>query len=433
MKYESLKTLILTILVLFSILLTWNLWTYQPHYETMESNNYVDEVTLGEKKDVQKVVTPDKIIFHVKGEHYGTNKSSELDKIMKSVSKWTFTDVANYTNKVGNFNNLVHGSGNAELVFADKVPIELYRSVLKIEGRKIPSFSFDRMIIKETPDKEEGVVYFASTDTEQVYISHISLVNLNQFTHDYFRNASQFPSYFAYDVSDDQTIFLPEDETKMETYKYFPVPLNSDQFKNALFSDPSFVTRSKLAQGEEYTNGTSKMTVDDMTNMLLYVNPTADDNYMDTPYSLVKRSIDFVNEHGGWTDAYRYVSKDDYQQTVTFRMYTDDGFPIFNEQGLSEITEVWGRNEINKYMRPNISLELPLTSETETVKLPSGHDILSILKNKKGFKPGLLEDLVLGYQMERDADESKVILLEPAWFYRYDNTWEQVTMDNWEE
>ncbi|MCL6573500.1 MAG: hypothetical protein K6T88_17750, partial [Bacillus sp. (in: Bacteria)] len=49
MKYERLKSAILTLLVLGSILLTWALWTYQPNYDTMEDSNTVAEVALSEK------------------------------------------------------------------------------------------------------------------------------------------------------------------------------------------------------------------------------------------------------------------------------------------------------------------------------------------------------------------------------------------------
>jgi regulatory protein YycH of two-component signal transduction system YycFG len=54
----------------------------------------------------------------------------------------------------------------------------------------------------------------------------------------------------------------------------------------------------------------------------------------------------------------------------------------------------------------------------------------NFLKNKKNFKSGLLEEMVLGYRMERDSEQNKLIVLEPAWFYRYDKTWGQITMED---
>lgn len=57
MSYENIKTIILTILVVTSALLTWNLWTYQPNFERIEKeSNTVQEVTIAEKKEVNQIV-----------------------------------------------------------------------------------------------------------------------------------------------------------------------------------------------------------------------------------------------------------------------------------------------------------------------------------------------------------------------------------------
>lgn len=431
MRYENIKSVILSILVFVSVVLTWNLWTYQPNYDTMEKNNYVAGVSLSEKREVQKIVRPDQILFHLSGQHFGNTNGDDLEKLIKQVGQWSFYDVKNYSDKVENIKELTHGDGNAEIIFPGDIPIELYRSVLNFKEKKIPSFNFNRMIINVgNSNKENGIVYFVSSDYQQVYISHILPANLSEFNNNYYKNAAHFPRYFSFEATDKRTIFLPEGKTEMLGYKYLPVTLNSEEFKDALFSDPSFVQKNVITQGEEYTNGLSKLTVNNNRNQLLYVNPTTENNYVSTSYDLVKRSIDFVNEHGGWTDPYRFVYKNDYNQTVTFRLYSTDGVPVFNELGMSEMTEVWGRDEINKYIRPNIALELPLMSEIQKISLSSGHEALQTLKNQKNFRPELLEQVTLGYQMKRDSNEQKLILLEPAWFYLYDKTWRQITSED---
>jgi regulatory protein YycH of two-component signal transduction system YycFG len=431
MRYENIKSVILTILVLVSILLTWNLWTYQPNYDTIENRPFVESVTLSDAKEIDKIIRPDRILYHMKNEHYGTNNTQKLDAVIKELTKWTFFDVKNYTEKVENIDDLIHLTGNAEIIFPGEVPIELYRRVLNIEGKKVPSFNFNRIIISvDNSGGVNGIVYFVSTENQEVYISHISPANLSEFNRDFYKKAYQLPRYFAYKLSEETTLFLPESETEMLIYKFLPVTLNSEEFKEALFRDPSFVQKNTTGQIEEFTNDSSKMTVDSDSNILSYVNPTADDDYVEDSYELVKRSIDFVNEHGGWTDSYRYVYKNEYSAITTFRLYTDDGYPVFHDHGLSEITEVWGRNEISQYKRPNIALELPLTTEMQTVKRPSGHKALEFLKNQRNFKSELLEDMVLGYRMDRDSKDNRLIVLEPAWFYRYDGTWRQITMED---
>src|SRR5213075_2761192 len=106
MKYETIKTAILTILVLLSIFLTWNLWTYQPNYATMEKNNVVAEVTMSEKQEIKKIVRPDLVLYHKQGQHYGTTRADELDKLIKELGRWSFTDVKIYADKPENLNEL---------------------------------------------------------------------------------------------------------------------------------------------------------------------------------------------------------------------------------------------------------------------------------------------------------------------------------------
>jgi regulatory protein YycH of two-component signal transduction system YycFG len=327
----------------------------------------------------------------------------------------------------------MYSNGNVEIMFPAGVPVELYRNVLNFSDKKIPSFDFDRIIINaDSLDNGNGIVYFVSTSNQLVYSSHVSSVSINNFNKDFYKDASRYPSYFSYNLPEKRTIFLPEDPTEMMVYKYLPVTLNSEEFKDALFNDPNFVKQTILPNGEEFTDGSSKINIDYNTNMLLYVNPTATGYFAESSRNLLKRSIDFVNEHGGWIDSYRYVEKDDSTHHVTFRLFSEEGYPVFNEAGLSEIRETWGKNDINKYVRSNISLEVPLKTEMQKVTRPSGHIVLQYLQSQPGFKPELLENIVLGYELERDTKESKIILMEPVWFYQYNKQWEQIPMDEME-
>lgn len=431
MKYENSKSAILIFLILVSIVLTWNLWTYQPNFDMMENYDYVAEVTLKEKQELQEIISPDLALFHHNGQHYGTTNAVDLDKMMDSLRKWSFYDVTNYSDQVEDIKELVHGNGNAEIVFPADVPIEIYRSVLKFEEKRIPAFNFNRIVINvENSEKGNGTVYFISSDYQNVYRSHISPDLLNDFNRDFFKNAGQYQRYFAFEATEQRTVFIPDGKLEMMEYTYLPVILNSEAFKEALFSDPSFVQRGTIESGEEYSDVSSKMTINNNTNMLHYVNPNVESNYVDNSYDLLMRSIDFINGHGGWTDPYRYVAIDVKRKSVKFRLYSVDGYPVFNESGMSEIQEVWGRDEITKYVRPNIALELPLTAEMVNVTLPSGSEALEYLKSRKSFKPELLEQLVLGYRMARNTDENKLILLEPAWFYRYNQSWGQITKED---
>ena len=72
MKYENIKSVILTILVGIGLLVTWNLWTYQPSYKELENADTVQEVSLSSKpkKDIKDIVKPDQVIFHKEKKYF---------------------------------------------------------------------------------------------------------------------------------------------------------------------------------------------------------------------------------------------------------------------------------------------------------------------------------------------------------------------------
>jgi regulatory protein YycH of two-component signal transduction system YycFG len=431
MTYENIKTAILTFLVLLSGILTWNIWTYQPNYESVENQKTVNEVSIATQKELRKIVKPHQVIYHVDGKQYGAVNNDHIDKIINMIAKWKFYDVKKYQGRISDFNERISQGENTEIIFPDEVPIELYKRVLNIDEKDLPKFDFDRIIIKAVAQqKQEGTIYFYSQRNQQAYESNVNPSFINDFANDYYRTASRMTPYFQHDVSDIKRIYLPADEIDMVKYTYYQNPLDSEKFKEALFKDPSFVQRSTSDYGEEYTDDASKMTVDSLTNMIHYVNPIRDRESVIGTSNVLQKSIEFVNSHGGWTEAYRYVNKDDFNQKVLFRLYSKEGYPIFNQMGMSEIAQQWGQLEISRYTRPGFHLELPLNPDVKTKKLRSGYDALELLEKKKDFEPELLENLMPGYYMTQGPGDSPLILLEPGWFYLYKQEWHQLI---WEE
>lgn len=430
MTYENIKSAILTILVVTSAVLTWNLWTYQPHYATMENSNTIQEFALSEKKEIEAIIQPNKIIYHFKESHFGTTNSDEIDQTLQELFRWNFYDFEDISEDVSNLTEFVHAKGNVEIIFADAVPIELYKSILHVEDKKIPNFNFNRIVIDiENTAKNEGNIYFVhygNSKNQQVFASHINAEDLKKFDHQFYRVSNQYESYFPYEVTAERTIFLPEKKETLINYQYFLDQLDPEKFKDAIFNDPSYVQRSEDGNNVEYIDDSSMLTVNYDSLLLSYVIPAEKNDRGERSKDLLKKSINYVNEHGGWIGNFKYVAIDEENQQVTFRLYDRNGYPIFNDQGLSQITQIWGQNDIYKYNRPIFSLDVPLTTDKKEVTLQSSSEVVEFLKNKKGFKPEMLKDMVIGYKMSMDPNEPQLMNLEPAWFYQYGNLWIQV-------
>lgn len=426
MTYENIKTAILTFLVLLSGVLTWNIWTYQPDYESMRNSDTVEEVNISMKKEVKKVVKPHQVIYHIDGKQYGTVDNGHIDNFIGMISKWKFYDLKKYSGRVSDFNEKLASGANTEIIFPDEVPIELYKRVLNIVEKDMPKFSFDRIILHtETQQKQGGTIYFYSEKNRQIYESNVNPAFIHQFEDQFYKRAGSLTPYLLYPISDNHRIYLPESETEMVRYAYYLYRLDTEEFKDALFNDPSFVLKSTISDTrEEYIDDYSKMTVDNM--MIYYVNPVRSGDSVIGTSNVLQKSIDFVNSHGGWTEAYRYVYKDDFNQKVLFRLYSKEGYPVFNSKGMSEIFQQWGQSEISRYTRPGFHLEIQLNPDVKTVKLASGSEVLNKLKKMKDIKPELLENVMPGYQMQQSSIDKDLIILEPAWFYLYNQKWQML-------
>ncbi|MFB6466477.1 YycH family regulatory protein [Cytobacillus sp. Hz8] len=430
MSYEKIKSVILAILVILSGTLTWSLWTYQPNYETIENGETVKEVSLSEKRDAKKIIKADRIFYHHENGLVGTINPAEIDRTFKELSRWTFSDFEDESSKIKNIPSFVQRVGMAEIIFPSHIPFNLYKNFLDIKG-KDPDFHFDRIVIDvKNMKKEEGFVYFIDYQNQKVERSRVNSSFINVFKNNYYKpslSSKKFNSYTSAKLTKKQNIYIRETESTYPTRSYLIEELSSNKFKNALFNNPSFVQKNYILTGEEYTDGLTLMRVNVDKHIISYLDPAAEEDYTINKEDLLQQSIDFVNNHGGWTDNFRYAEMDESTQTVLFRLYENNGLPVFSDEGMSEILQVWGQNNIYKYVRNNFTLDL-VTDQTDKTLL-SGNEVLEQLKKEKGFKPELLTDLVIGYTMSNDS-QNLLLKLEPFWYYHYDNKWIQVKDQN---
>jgi regulatory protein YycH of two-component signal transduction system YycFG len=430
MKYEKIKTIILTVLVLASVVLTWGLWTYQPKYDFIENadSDYIQNVPVSNAQvDAGIIIQPSKILIHKNRSHYGIVQGTEMNKFMKQVKKWSFDEFENVSSTVSkkDFLSFLHSKGKIEIVYPDAFPIEIYRYIFQIEDEDIEGVSFDRIVIP-VEKEEEAIVYFASTKDRKVYKATVNNFSLQEIQNTYYYQEEKYPRYFAYDINKTQTLFIPEGRVTMSRLQYYTDELDSNKFKEALFSNPSFVKRDLLTYGEEYTDGSRLMNVNSIQKILSYVNPAAPKTpLMNNDPFIIQKSIDFVNEHGGWTDTYHFAEWNEEERKVVFRLVTNN-YPVFNRFGMSEVVQEWGDSEVIEYQRPIFRLEIPDRTSVP-VQLPSGREVVKQLQSMKGFEEELVYDIALGYELIKDARREKVVVLEPAWFCLYAGTWRKIS------
>ena len=224
-----------------------------------------------------------------------------------------------------------------------------------------------------------------------------------------------------------RTIYLPESETKLLNNQYLLKKLKVSDLKNALFNDPSIVEKTKISSEEEYTDGRKLLIADNDNHLIRFIDYSVVETHEKNMDGLLQKSIDFVNNHGGWTDNYRFVGLDKGRKTAHFRIYGSDGYPVFGEDNpISKIEINWAETEISSYLRNNFSLGVPAIKPIKT--LESGHDAIKKIEELEGgqYNPSQLKDIKIGYKMTVNA---KTVSLEPGWFYLYRGEWKSIKVN----
>ncbi|MBD3110005.1 hypothetical protein IEO70_16820 [Bacillus sp. AGMB 02131] len=425
MSKEGLKSIFLTALVILSLFLTWNIWTYSPNFDEINQPQYMEDVTISNKQEIASIVQPVQILYHFDGKHYGSSSESVLGDVMNLVTSWSFSNFEDLSLEYSSqeLQNIIKKNGSNEILFADEVPLLLYKKVINIEDRELPDVEFDRILIRAISDNSTfSPVYFINTSAESVYRMNTETSNVKELAEAIGAVYETFQPFSLIEVTEGKSFYLPSTELKINGYKYYTELLDEREFRDALFEDPKLVRQTPTSRGKEYTDGLREMTVNTDIMMLNYIVPSKKESVKVPSSDLLNRSIQFVNEHAGWEENYRFAEMDTDKQEVIFRLYTD-GLPVFNSAGMSEIIQVWTQEEIYSYDRPFFTMNFPVPPGTKEVTVPSGEKAVEQLLSLKDFQVNLLEGLAIGYGMTRDSTDSRLITLEPAWHYKYNGVW----------
>lgn len=418
MKLETIKSWILTGLVVLSIFLFWNLVTYQQNYDFVKNQDYIKVVNISEKKEIKDLFMPNKIIMRNNHNEYkGSENIKQIKEIMSEIHKWNFFD---FQETGGNFPALFENEPTVFIKFPDIIPYDLIKNFFVIDVKKLPVGTFQYMIIQlDEIEQDEGIVYFTSSDFKKLVKSRVRHQNLENFPKLMTTFAKNSQSYFYYKQEDGEYLFILDQELSLNNYQYYPRYYDVDLFKDALFSDPSFVTKN----GNRYTDVSSVLDIYPEQGKLSYVDPTVTSDHSILLNDLIQQSVKFINSHSGWTDQYYYTSINPTSNQVIYQLYPQD-YPVLNQDGLGQISVVMGTNGVYSYKRPYFSLDISFNPSNRLYKLPSGKKVIEYLEKNKKIDLNRVEDVVIGYQLIKGDPLIKLI---PSWFYRMEDSFVKVS------
>lgn len=426
---ETIKSMILIILITLSLILTFSIWTYTPNYEFIEKPSTVDISVAEEykKKDIGSIIKPYKIVFNFEEGLKGTGEPKEIDAIIDTIKKWSISNPVLVETDLDaeRLAKMMRKKNQFILSFQDDVPLPVYDSVLNIENPNLPEVAFDRILIEWSPESTVLSIHFISQKSGVHYVSKAKVADTLILQRYILNRGMTFEDYEDVNIEGIPFIAVPTNPIELVRNTYFPNEkdeISPTRFRSALFSDPNAVRRSQVGtHREDYQDNHALMSVDTEKKKLQYVHPATESREIAIPSELLEDTIDFINEHGGWTDEYRFSNMNFKTRYVKFQLFVR-GLPVLSGTTTTEIEQVWGEDTIYQYKRPYYTLDESLPSETEAVFLPSGTEIADLLKESEEVDFSTVEEIIPAYYLKQDT-ELNIFMLEPFWYYLKNGKW----------
>ncbi|MCP3032161.1 two-component system activity regulator YycH [Halobacillus sp. A1] len=427
MKVETLKSIILVILIGFSLLLTVGLWYYQPEYESAEDgDSLIDETSIeGEEVEISSLIEPDQFIFHLDGAHYSFRNQADTRLAFNDMRDWTLSGLTTTENREPQFNE-----GNwVELSFPTRIPSKMIPELFNVESEnEVPSGQFNRMFITYNPDGAE-LMFTSDSESSAAFRASIGPDDADQLA-DSYSDEELLAEQTLFAEDEDKRIYIPKDsvtvqEDSVETERIDILPL-----KNELFPDSPVVNVSEGSTSEQrLTDNSRRLETLGNGNRMEYTKLTPNTSDVQralNSYDLLERSVNFINTHEGWTDTFRLSELNPSNSSIVYNMYFNDIPLLSSADDVHRIRLEYDGEEEQRYVRPlrDFDPSYPNPNETE---LPSGEDVAAFLEDSRQYNVNLIEDIKIGYTIAPQSQNyQQVYDLIPVWFVKENGSWKEI-------
>ncbi len=434
MIIENIKTAVLFILVGTSLLLTLALWNYQPTYEELGQPTYLEETRMdGDSRQLTELIHPRNIYFHNYSRHSQPPSPEDLSQLFHDTRTWSFTSIQPFVSEVSEEDEEVDILPRSmEVRFPDELPLELIGNIFTINQgeRTFWNQNFDRVYFQLSDDNNEIVhVTFTSGEHDSYVDGEIQSTSVYEYIENLMNREENIPLQ-AYQFNEEITLYLPSERVEIPSYTLLTDEIRDIQpLINNLFNNPSMVRRQvPSGQNEEsyYTDGSRALTTKRVLQnerAMQFDNPFSTDSPSMTRYEIIRRSIEFTNDHDGWTDEFYLDTIDDESNEIGYRMYYD-GLPLFDIGNHTMIQQTWEDNRIRQFLRPLFVTSTNFQSEEQVRTVQSGDSVYAFFEAHQEQFSHDVQDMRVGYEVITRSDAENALFLEPEWHIKYNGQWQ---------
>lgn len=432
MNLEVIKSYMLAILVGISLILSYSLWSYHSSDPLLEDDPLIGEedITYGGQIETKKsLIKPNQIIFDKYNNYFGFSSPTQRDSLYEEMKTWVL-----YNFREIEANGPPNEGEQVELIYPVALPMEIIPSLFTINNEEnvfIPgNYDFERVYITFRKSDRSLTFNFLSTDQKKIIRADINNAQKYEVLKHYMSSLEGLEEYYALE-DNSHSIYVPIKPINMQIYKYTAKELQPNVLVNTLFKDTSLVQTNVPDDGEMwFVDGQRTMQVNKDKISMEYNNIQRPVNNPMSAIELLDASIAKINSYKGWTQDYHLESLNLAENKIRFQM-SYRGYPIYHYGGLSTIEQVWMDHELIEHRQPLYQENAP--SSIGTVELPSGQDIIYYLKNNNSYKIDDIQDIQVGYRLSYQKSTTQYTIeieINPAWFIKVNDNWEQLYLDD---
>ncbi|AJO20749.1 two-component system activity regulator YycH [Bacillus paralicheniformis] len=434
MKRETIKTIILSLLVLISLLFTFNIWGFQGNYEKVEDSQAQvsdKQPITNQTKLLNEAVKPQQMFIHENGQHYLLNDTTLYSQLWDDMSRWEVKSLKDISDKFDRqqFKNWLYAKNKdskLDLVFSDNIPIDVLQLLFKWSANSYEYNSFDRIVLPFNEGRGMKKIYFVSFSKETVVEAVIESANYRNILADIEKEKSQMPLYEDFAINSRRDVLLPVNRLKLSEKEYFTETISPTRFKKALFDDPQTVRQETNLNRPVYTDGTSLLEVYSNNRQIKFQHRNLEPSSAYQNGELINKSFKYLNDTGSWTDDYQFFGLNENQQ-INFNLFMDQ-LPVVNSQnqpfGTTAIELRWANNDILDYKHPTYVLGANANPVSKKDKeIMSGEELIQFLQDNEEYDFDKIEQIFPAYEMVSVSEEQDpLVKLVPTWCIKINGT-----------
>ena len=215
MRYiEQIKSFVLAFLVLLSITLTLLIWNYKPDYELIEETK-VEEILIGETKEIQDVLKPYRALYYEGDQFYGTVSPESINKIYNQLTSMHTRHFKLINNGLSDteINELLRRDNRLTLFFNEEIPLQVFSNIFTINDKDIPDASFTRLIIDWSDFEAKGQLQllFLNTEKRVLYQTIADVSSETRFLADVVEPAKSYRPFMEVERGALLSLYLTQD------------------------------------------------------------------------------------------------------------------------------------------------------------------------------------------------------------------------------